>query len=120
MPMKSWDALTSTATHQTVKGRELKHSVATGQWKQRDITNTRWIDCAPPVDQVVPKPTTVGTSRGSKQHLMVAVGGPWDGERVVLPKPSGSPHGLPIRVGDWHGRYNLDTGAWSDMKVEAV
>jgi len=131
MPMNSWDEVPRGTTHQTVDGLLFKHNPSTDQWSAIHFSGPTyrtalglgtsvWLRCDAPTLKLIPKPTPIGTHRGSKQRLMVAVGGPWDGERIVLPKPSGSPHGLPIRVGEWHGRYNLDTGEWSDMKAEAV
>lgn len=124
MPMRSWDEVPHGTTHQTLDGVELKQ-MPSGDW--RCWIGDSWTKLSIQQEpntagkpKAVPKPTPIGTHRGSKQRMMVAVGGPWDGQRVVFPKPSGSPHGLPVRVGAWHGRYNLDTGEWADLKMEAV
>jgi hypothetical protein len=46
-------------------------------------------------------------------------GGPYDGQIVVLPQqPTGDELGLPIRVGEHVGRYNLNTGAWVPMETK--
>lgn len=82
----------------------------------------RWHSAArePDEDALVPRPTKVGYHRGTMQYEMTMVGGPWDRQRVVVPDPSGGPLGLPVRVGDHHGRYNLSTGEWQDLHEETT
>lgn len=71
-------------------------------------------------ERLIHRPSRVGSHRGTIQYQVVAVGGPWDGERVVFPEPSGSPYGLPIRVGQFYGRYNMSTGEWQDLHEETT
>jgi hypothetical protein len=59
-------------------------------------------------------PKFVGQNRNRDQYQVRCVGGPWDGQDVVLPRQDSS-HvnaglSLPIRVGEFTGRYNLNTG----------
>jgi hypothetical protein len=61
-------------------------------------------------------PKFVGQNRNRDQYQVRCVGGPWDGQDVVLPRQDSS-HvnaglSLPIRVGEHVGRYNLNTGTW--------
>lgn len=50
----------------------------------------------------------------SKFHKVVCKGGPWNGKDVLVPlQDSGDPFSLPIRVGEYVGRYNLNTGVWN-------
>jgi hypothetical protein len=61
-------------------------------------------------------PKFVGQNRNRDQYQVRCVGGPWDGQDVVLPRQEaghmGAALSLPIRVGDFTGRYNLNTGTW--------
>jgi len=57
-------------------------------------------------------PKFVGQNRNRDQFQVRCVGGPWDGQDVVFPHQEGTPESLPIRVGEFTGRYNLNTGTW--------
>jgi hypothetical protein len=57
-------------------------------------------------------PKFVGQNRNRDQYQVRCVGGPWDGQDVVMPHQTMGPMSLPIRVGEFTGRYNLNTGTW--------
>jgi hypothetical protein len=57
-------------------------------------------------------PKFVGQNRNRDQYQVRCVGGPWDGQDVVMPHQTMGPMSLPIRVGEHVGRYNLNTGTW--------
>jgi hypothetical protein len=71
---------------------------------------------------VPPNPVRVGQHRNRGQFQLTCVGGPWDGQAAVFPRQE-SPDmnrgvwSLPIRVGEYVGRYNLNTGAWVPMET---
>ena len=61
-------------------------------------------------------PKFVGQHRMRLMYQVTMQGGPYDGQIVVLPRQD-SGHvnaalSLPIRVGGFTGRYNLNTGTW--------
>lgn len=65
-------------------------------------------------------PKFVGQNRSRDQYQLKCTGGPWDGQEVVFPRQDSS-HvdaglSLPIRVGEFVGRYNLNSGAWVPME----
>ena len=62
-------------------------------------------------------PVFVGQNRNRDQFQLRCVGGPWDGQDVVFPRQESGSFGqaamsLPIRVGEFAGRYNLNNGTW--------
>lgn len=61
-------------------------------------------------------PVFVGQNRNRDQFQLNCVGGPWDGQDVVFPRQEaghlGAALSLPIRVGEFAGRYNLNNGTW--------
>jgi hypothetical protein len=69
------------------------------------------------------KPVRVGQHRTREQFKLTCVGGPWDGQEVVFPKQDAGVYGgalsLPIRVGEFTGRYNLNTGHWVPLEQKA-
>lgn len=61
-------------------------------------------------------PKFVGQNRNRDQFQLRCVGGPWDGRDVVFPRQEaghlGAALSLPVRVGEFAGRYNLNNGTW--------
>lgn len=61
-------------------------------------------------------PVFVGQNRSRDQFQLRCLGGPWDGQDVVFPRQEaghlGAALSLPVRVGDFAGRYNLNDGTW--------
>lgn len=61
-------------------------------------------------------PVFVGQNRNRDQFQLRCAGGPWDGQEVVFPRQEaghlGAALSLPVRVGEFTGRYNLNTGTW--------
>lgn len=48
-----------------------------------------------------------------KVHKILCWGGPWDGMVACFPLQSpDDPLSLPVRVGQFVGRYNLNNGMW--------
>lgn len=68
-------------------------------------------------------PKFVGQNRNRDQYQLKCVGGPWTGQDVVFPRPDSSHNNaglsLPIRVGEYVGRYNLNTGYWVPLEQKA-
>jgi hypothetical protein len=68
------------------------------------------------------KPKRVGQNRNRQQFELTCSGGPWDGQDVVLPRQDATQLeaalSLPIRVGEFTGRYNLNTGTWVPMETK--
>lgn len=65
---------------------------------------------------------------GKNTREVVLSGGPWSHKPAILPRQSeNDPWSLPIRVNGYglrgepvvyHGRYNLNTGAWTPLTGE--
>lgn len=61
-------------------------------------------------------PVFVGQNRNRDQYQLKCVGGPWADQDVVFPRQEaghpGAALSLPVRVGEFTGRYNLNNGTW--------
>jgi len=63
------------------------------------------------------KPKLATAKKNSK--VVTCIGGPWHKQDVLLPQQGmGQELSLPIRVGEYVGRYNLNTGAWVPMETK--
>ena len=62
------------------------------------------------------KPKLATCKKNSK--VVACTGGPWHEQDALLPQQgAGQELSLPIRVGEYVGRYNLNTGAWVPMET---
>lgn len=119
MALRNWRDTPRTTQYQTYAGVSYKQA-NDGTWRIWDEAAQEWRRSNRPELAIVPRPIYVGQHRGTRQFQLTAVGGPWNGQRIILPEPSGSPHGLSIRVGQFYGRYNLSTGEWQDLHEETT
>ena len=52
-------------------------------------------------------------SSKKRSHEVLCMGGPWAGKLAWFPvQHKDDPLSLPIRVGEFTGRYDLNTGIW--------
>lgn len=56
----------------------------------------------------------------TKWHDVKFFGGPWAGLKATVPQPStgDDPWSLPLRVGEYVGRYDLSDGKWQALNPE--
>lgn len=120
MPLTPWNLAPTGTQYQDANGTFYKQTPA-GRWREWN-PNEGWcpVERDPDPAALYHTPTKIGKHRGTTQFQMSAIGGPWDGQLVVFPEPSGSPWGLPFQVGDHYGRYNLSTGEWQDLHEETT
>lgn len=106
----------------TLCRRQVSTHIKTGEWNE--IQAVRVLERTSETSKVTCKqclhklnaPVFVGQSRNRDQFQLRCSGGPWDGQDVVFPRQDSS-HvnaglSIPIRVGEFTGRYNLNDGTW--------